>query len=239
MYKRLFFFTVYAAAMGFVEAAVVVYLRQLYYPSGFHFPLATAILQSLWIECIREIATIMMLASIAAIAGSCRTEKVAVFLFSFGMWDLFYYLWLKLLLDWPSSFFTWDVLFLIPVVWVAPVLAPMICAVTLIAISLAILIVQKKRDVIIRGTECALFAAGCLTIIFTFIADYSTLLPGRGLSGGIMNSAENLQVPAAISQYVPLSYRWGLFTLGEFAMIGSILSLWMRNTREGTSVSGK
>ena len=145
MYKRLFFLTVYAVAMGFVEAAVVIYLRQLYYPAGFCFPLSSPVLQSLQIEYIREIATIVMLGSVAVLAGGDRTEKAAFFLFSFGLWDLFYYLWLKLLLDWPSSFFTWDILFLIPIVWVAPVLAPMICAVTMTAIVEPTAVLSMRR----------------------------------------------------------------------------------------------
>ncbi len=233
VYKRLFFLTAYAAAMGFVEAAVVVYLRQLYYPAGFYFPLTTAVLQYLWIEYFREAATIVMLWSLAALAGRGRIDKFAVFLFSFGLWDLFYYLWLKLMLDWPTSFFTWDVLFLIPVVWVAPVLAPVICAATMIAIALALLGVQQTRGaLVLKKTESALFTVGCLIIFFTFIADYTTLLFRTGFTAGFINPAENPQVLAAISQYVPSSYQWGLFTLGEFALIGSMLLLLRKNAHD-------
>src|ERR1700682_679599 len=41
MGRRVRWLTIYVVAMAYVESAVVVYLRALYYPHGFDFPLAT------------------------------------------------------------------------------------------------------------------------------------------------------------------------------------------------------
>src|SRR4030065_1101828 len=132
---KVFFLIIFGIAMGFLEAAVVVYLRQIYYPEGFAFPLKAMALGELSIEYLREISTIVMLFSIGIIAGRYFYDRFAYFLFCFGIWDIFYYVWLKILLNWPSSLLTWDILFLIPVVWAGPVLAPIICATTMIIFS--------------------------------------------------------------------------------------------------------
>jgi hypothetical protein len=68
-----------------------------------------------------------------------KGELVAFFLLGFGVWDIFYYVFLKILLGWPVSLATWDVLFLIPTAWVAPVWAPLVVAATLVLTGLAIL----------------------------------------------------------------------------------------------------
>jgi hypothetical protein len=38
--KTIIWLAVFSMAMGYLESAVVVYLRKLYYPDGFKFPLA-------------------------------------------------------------------------------------------------------------------------------------------------------------------------------------------------------
>lgn len=224
MYKLFIYLTAFSIAMAFSEAAVVVYLRQLYYPSGFVFPLTTVVLKNLWIEYLREIATIAMLASIAILSGKNRIERIAAFLFSFGVWDIFYYLWLKVLIDWPTSLFAWDVLFLIPVVWVAPVLAPIICAVMMIVMALFLLKVQQKNKIIaFRKTEILLWISGCSVILFTFMIDSMKLLWKTGFPESLVNPFKNPKLLEAISQYVPASYHWELFALGEIAIVCGLL----------------
>src|SRR4030042_7126972 len=126
--KKIFFLTIFGIAMGFLESVVIVYLRQLYYPEGFGFPLKEVIWGGLFLEYLREIATIVILLTVSLIAGRMPYERFSYFLYCFGIWDIFYYIGLKVLLNWPSSLLTWDILFLIPVVWLAPVLAPIFCA---------------------------------------------------------------------------------------------------------------
>jgi hypothetical protein len=78
------------------------------------------------IESLREAATIIMLGVIAFFAGQRAKEKFISFLWIFALWDFSYYIWLRLAIGWPTSFFDSDVLFLIPVLWVAQVWFPML-----------------------------------------------------------------------------------------------------------------
>jgi hypothetical protein len=72
----------------------------------------------------REAATIVMLVVIAWLAGTTWVERGVFFLWTFAFWDLFYYVSLYILIKWPPSLRTTDVLFLIPVPWIAPVWFP-------------------------------------------------------------------------------------------------------------------
>jgi hypothetical protein len=92
-----------------------------------------------YIEIGREIATIIMLFTFSYIFSQNKNQTFAYFCYNFGIWDIFYYVWLKLLLNWPESLFTWDVLFLIPLPWIAPVLAPLLVSMALIFAAVIIL----------------------------------------------------------------------------------------------------
>jgi len=124
---------VFAMAFAFVESSVVVYLRQISYPEGFAFPLKPGITSQIAVEVSREFATIVMLIAIGMIAGTNRWQRFSYFLIGFGVWDIFYYVWLKLILDWPSSLLDWDILFLLPIPWIGPVIAPVLVSLVMIA----------------------------------------------------------------------------------------------------------
>ena len=128
----LFFLFLFGVVMAYFEAAVVVYLRQLYYPEGFRFPLKVMENHILLVEIGREAASIVMLLAVALIAGRSFYERFALFAIIFALWDIFYYIWLKVLLSWPEGLFDWDILFLIPMPWIAPVLSPVIVSFCLI-----------------------------------------------------------------------------------------------------------
>lgn len=113
----------FAVAFAYVESAVVVYLRKIFYPDGFKFPLNLVACSIGFIELGREAMTIIMLITVAFVSGRTRFQRWSYFLFLFGVWDIFYYIWLKVFLDWPPSLFTWDILFFLPVPWTSPVLA--------------------------------------------------------------------------------------------------------------------
>jgi len=139
----------FAAAMGYMESAVVVYLRALYYPAGFHIitqeSLKAVPLKILLIEAGREFATIVMLTSLSMLAERKNIlKRIAYFLFAFSIWDIFYYVWLRILIGWPETLFTNDVLFLIPRPWLAPVLVPIVISISLIVISLILLSSKKE-----------------------------------------------------------------------------------------------
>ncbi|HEX7880229.1 MAG TPA: hypothetical protein VF720_12515, partial [Candidatus Eisenbacteria bacterium] len=148
---RIAFIVIFGTAMGFLEAAVVVYLRLLYYPSGFDFPLVLLPSITVGVELGREAATIVMLWGVAELTGRNGVERFGWFSILFGVWDIIYYVALKAVLDWPASLLTWDVLFLIPLVWTGPVLAPVIVSIGLIAGG-ARLVAFGERGIPIRLT---------------------------------------------------------------------------------------
>jgi len=116
---------VFAVAMGFLEGAVVYYLRLLPLPNVPGFPSVPNLTgHVLFVEQFREAATIVMLASVAVLVGRNRWRKLLVFAFIFSIWDLFYYVSLYFLIGWPTSLVDWDAVFLIPFPWIFPVWVP-------------------------------------------------------------------------------------------------------------------
>jgi hypothetical protein len=222
--------------MGFLEAAVVVYLRQLYYPEGFTFPLRFTALEEVSIEYLREISTIVMLFSIGIIAGRNFYERLSYFLFCFGIWDIFYYVWLKVLLNWPPSFLTWDILFLIPVVWAGPVLAPIICAATMIVLAVCILYFkQKGYPVRIHFLEWVLLCSGASLIFATFIWDYSKIIIQEGFILRFFTLGTDPHFQKMVAQYIPTDYQWTLFILGESLILGFAVLYCKRIKSTGSS----
>lgn len=179
MRRRLFWLLLFLAAMSYMESAVVAYLRELYYPEGFRFPIVLIPDRLAAIEVGREAATILMLAAIGMIAGSDRWERFLLFCLGFGVWDLLYYAWLRVFIGWPGSLLDWDILFLIPVPWIAPVLAPVIVAVAMIA-GAAWLMLLRSRGLEIRFPPWAwaLAVAGGLAVVLSFTLDFEVALKG-------------------------------------------------------------
>ncbi len=144
MLTRLLIAVVFSMAFGYIESAVVVYLRALFHPNGFTFPMevfdATAEGKRLVLtEVGREAATLVLICTAAWLFGNLRQERIAYFLIIFAVWDVFYYVWLKVLLDWPASLMDWDILFLIPMVWASPVLYPVLASAAMFAFAVIIL----------------------------------------------------------------------------------------------------
>jgi hypothetical protein len=213
--------TMYAVAMAYVESAIVVYLRRLYYPKGFDFPLVIIDIPTLLIEVGRETATIVMLATVGIAAGRTKVGKFAYFLYLFGIWDIFYYIWLKVFLDWPASLFTWDVLFLIPVPWVGPVLAPVTVALTMIGMALVLLHLEQRGPVLPAGKTVWLAQMiASLVVIVSFTMDVVPRLPDNG---------------ALLAQWTPAAYRWWMLMVGQALAIGTFIA-WVR--RASSSPSG-
>ena len=179
--------------MAYVESAVVVYLRAIYYPQSFAFPLAPLPPHMVAIEIGREAATLVMLLGVAMLAGRERWERFPAFCVSFGVWDIFYYVWLWLLLGWPPSLLTWDVLFLIPVPWTGPVLAPVIVSVLLVVGGLLLLRKGERGEPVRFPIPLRILAlAGALLVLGSFVLDFRLVL----------------------RQVQPPPFRWGLFGTG-------------------------
>ena len=135
---------IFGIAFGFVEASVVVYLRAaLGFLPGFMTSLSEAASQSFniyqqdeilnnlpkslfTVEIYRETATMIMLLAVALLSGKKPKERLAVFLWIFAAWDIFYYIGLWLTVRWPYSLLTNDLLFLIPIPWYSQVWFPLL-----------------------------------------------------------------------------------------------------------------
>lgn len=138
---------VYALAMALLEAAVVIYLRELYYPAGFLIRTASDISiippRILNVELWREAVTIIMLLAVAYLAYDSWKNKFLAFLFAFSVWDIAYYLFLYVFLRWPSSPSTLDIYFLIPRPWIGPVWFPLVLFGIITIFTLRLLIKTK------------------------------------------------------------------------------------------------
>ena len=186
----------YAIAMAYVESAVVVDLNgALGQRVGELFPLRDAMTVGplIAIEVGREAATLVMVAAVGILAGRSGLERLAWSAIAFGTWDIAYYGWLDVFTGWPPSLGTWDVLFLIPLPWTAPVWAPIVVSLALIGFGLGA--AWRLRDgaaIRFRGRHLAVAVAGALLVILSFTLDAPALLGGA----------------------VPASYAWPLFALG-------------------------
>jgi hypothetical protein len=209
----------FGAAFGYLEAAVVSYLRQLHEPARqrFHpgrpaselFPLLTLDQlraagsdqqRTLLAEIGREAATILMLAAIALAVARNAAQWAAAFVVAFGAWDLAFYLFLEVLLRWPASLFTWDILFLIPVPWASPVLAPVLVSAVMIGTGVWHLRMEARgRHVGIRPAEWAGILLGAAIIVISFAMDYRNLMAGA----------------------MPHPFHWSVFSAGLLMGSGS------------------
>ncbi len=170
--RKIILVAIFAIAFAFVEAAVVTYLRAIYYPQGFSFPLQIMRSPHVSVELIREFSTIVMLFMVGLLAGTTRWQKFSYFLIAFGVWDIFYYVWLKVILNWPATLFDWDILFLIPLPWISPVIAPIL--ISIIMIGGAIFIISKEGS---EGefhppvSAWLISSLACVLVLFTFMRD--------------------------------------------------------------------
>jgi len=155
----LFLTSIFGAAFGFVEAAVVVYLRSatgfltlhngmllnaFNFQSFYQKPAMAGNLPAFLfsIELYREAATVVMLVVIALLAARPVRDRVAIFLFTFAFWDIFYYIFLRLTIRWPVGLTDQDILFFIPAPWIAQVWYPLLISFLLI---LAVILGRKNN----------------------------------------------------------------------------------------------
>jgi len=151
---RVTWIAVFAAAMGWLEGVVVVYIRGLLgFAKGAASPPAEEMVRALggvaWLvptEQTREAATIVMLVALAALAGTTPRSRLGAFLAAFGIWDITYYVALYALVGWPPSLATRDLLFLIPQhpFWVQPVWVPVVISSIMIAAGIALQVDPRR-----------------------------------------------------------------------------------------------
>jgi hypothetical protein len=193
--KKLLVVSIFIIAMAYLESAIVVYLRGLY---GIEVLLTDINLtpdKYTFIEIGREAATIVMLVTLALITGSSKAKKWGYFFLSFGLWDIFYYIWLYILIQWPQSLLEWDILFLIPLPWWGPVLTPVLISLLLIAIGYLLINEIKFKITVL---DWSIILLSIVVILFTFVEDsINVILTGVG----------------DITQIKPIKFNWTLYLI--------------------------
>jgi hypothetical protein len=226
--KRWITVGVFALAMGWMEAATVVYLRTL---TGRLQPYqATPLPVSIGlgqIEIVREAATLVMLLTVGLLAGRTWRSRLAYAMIAFGVWDIFYYVFLAVMTGWPRSVMDWDVLFLIPLPWWGPVLSPVLIALLLvIGGTLVSQFDQPDRPIWPGRTAWALNLGGVVLALYVFMADALHVAPQGG---------------EAVRATLPVYFNWPLFALALLLLAAPIIDVSgkiyrLRQQRVNTSV---
>jgi len=207
--KKFILIALFGIAMAYLEATVVVYLRMIFYPDGFQFPLKIMPITTTLIEYGREFSTIVMLVVIGYLIGKSFLERFFYFIFAFGVWDIFYYVWLKILLNWPASIFENDILFLIPIPWIGPVLAPIIVSLTMIIASiLSVSFQENGYSLKVEKQHLLLTILGSIIILVSFFWNAFTI--------NLLEESEP-------------SFQWGIFFVGEGMLIYGLILFLKKN----------
>jgi hypothetical protein len=163
----------FAIGMAFVEAAAVYYLRAMVgriepYQAD-PLPISGIFGQ---VELVREAATLVMLLAVGMLAGRTWPRRLGYTAIAFGVWDIFYYVFLRLMCGWPRSLLDWDILFLLPLPWWGPVLAPVSIAVLMLVWGTLVTQFPERRPVTpLMPVVWALCAVGIALALYVFMAD--------------------------------------------------------------------
>lgn len=222
--------------MGIFEGAVVIYLRALYYPAGFAFPLTPIDNYIAITEIVREFASLIMLLSVGIIAGKNFSQRFAWFIYSFAVWDIIYYVFLWLMLSWPESLLTWDILFLLPVTWTGPVIAPVLVSILMILLAMVIYYFNLKSNFKVRilRKEWMMLILGSFFVFVSFIWDYCQfLIKNISLSELREKSFTNKLFDLSV-KYVPEKFTWIIFLSGVLVLCFALSLFVLRNKKSET-----
>lgn len=202
--RRLGWVALFALAMAYLEAAVVVYLRRIYGITDLVRDVAAYDPRLAVVEAGREAATLVMLVAVGLSAGRSLQARLGFALFAFGLWDILYYAWLRVLIDWPVSLLDQDILFLIPLPWWGPVLSPVLIAV-LAAAGGALAVIRDDQGRALRPGPAGwcVLGAGIVAALYAFMADALRALPAD---------------PETLSRMRPTAFNWPLYSAGLLAM---------------------
>jgi hypothetical protein len=217
--KKLWWVGLFAIAMAYVESAIVVYIRRIYGISDLiiDIPPFDPVLAP--IEVGRELATLIMLLAVGWAVGKSLQSRLSFTFIIFGVWDIFYYIWLKLFIGWPNSLFSPDILFLIPLPWWGPVIAPVLIACLMVAGGiLVVLSTDKGRKIRLSKIDWMTFIASVLILLYSFMEDALSIMPA---------DVETL------AQLRPISFNWSIYIIGLVIAGYAVLhTTWSGNQKE-------
>jgi hypothetical protein len=198
--------------MAWVESAVVFYLRSMidriepYQPDPL--PIIGGFAS---VELPREVATMVMLFAVGVLAGRTWRARIGYAVIAFGVWDIFYYVFLKLMCGWPHSLLDWDVLFLLPLPWWGPVLAPVLISLLMILWgTFASQFERTHAPALSNGHAWILNFAGVALALYVFMAD------------AIAASHHGLE---AIRTVLPDRFNWPLFCIALALMSAPVVQI--------------
>ncbi len=210
--KRWMVVAIYAAAMAWVESAVVFYLRVMidriipYHANPL--PNSVGLGQT---EMVREIATLLMLLTVGMLAGRTRRSRLAYSIVAFGIWDIFYYVFLIPISGWPHSLLDWDILFLVPLPWWGPVLAPVsIALLMVIGGSLVVYFEYSQKEIWPGKLAWRLSFVGVIVALYVFMED------------AIRTAIVNVEL---VRSALPTWFNWPLFGLAMLLLSAPIFDM--------------
>jgi hypothetical protein len=209
--------TAFAIAMAWVESASVFYIRALVdriepYQAN-PLPLNDALG---YVELWREASTLVMIATLGMLAGRTWRHRVGYAALAFGAWDIFYYVFLRIMTGWPRTLLDWDILFLLPLPWWGPVLAPV--SIALVMILWGTLATQRHDEGTDTRWAWGFASVGIVLALAVFMTDAFRALPnGRD----------------AVLQVLPTTFNWPLFWMALLLMTTPVVHS-MRNAITGS-----
>ena len=206
---------VFAVAMAWVESAVVFYLRTMIDRIEPYQPNPLPVIGSLGpAELVREAATLVMLLTVGLLAGQNWRSRLGYTAVAFGVWDICYYVFLRKLCGWPHSLLDWDILFLLPLPWWGPVLAPVLIALLMVAWGTLACQVEGARsswrsDV----TAWGLNLVGTGLALYVFMAD-TIRVANQGVE--------------ALRNVLPARFNWPLFAIALLLMAAPVFQAYQQ-----------
>lgn len=198
--KKLWWVGLFAIAMAYVESTVVVYIRRIYGISDLLLDIPPFDPVIVPIEVGRELATLVMFMAMGWAIGRTLQTRISFAFFTFGIWDIFYYIWLRVFIGWPNSLFSPDILFLIPLPWWGPVIAPVLIACLMVVGGvLAVISEDKGRKIKFFISDWTTLIAGVLILLYSFMEDAIAIMPA------------NVET---LAQLRPTSFNWPIYILG-------------------------
>lgn len=196
--------------MAWVESAVVYYLRTMVDRIEPYQANPLPIFGGLGrVELVREAATLVMLLTVGMLAGRTWHSRIGYAAIAFGIWDIFYYVFLKVICGWPHSLLDWDILFLLPLPWWGMVLAPLSIALLMIIWgTLASQLEWAQSTARSSVRVWFLNAVGIALALYVFMAD-AIHVASQGAN--------------AVRNVLPARFNWPLFCLALLLMAAPVI----------------